>query len=220
MGEDPNRIRHEIEAMRAEYESERSSAEVLSEPVREMRTDVSETSALGHKANLKSRVTESVSKKKDSLVGGVSSGKDAVVGRADALVSSVTGVVPDKGQVVEGARKVGVSKENPLGPRDRRGRRRLSRRPPRALYARRGRKDRRNSRSDEGRSQRERTGGARPGQASRPGSNRRSDRNRKGQRRGAGRRDDGLSEGQRTGDSVDWRWLAVVEPQTASGSCT
>ena len=27
-------------------------------------------SALGHKANLKSRVTESVSKKKDSLVGG------------------------------------------------------------------------------------------------------------------------------------------------------
>jgi hypothetical protein len=72
-------------------------------------------SALGHKANVKSRVTESVSKKKDSLVGGVSSGKDAVVGRADALVSSVTGVVPDKGQVVEGARKVGVSKENPLG---------------------------------------------------------------------------------------------------------
>ena len=219
MGEDPNRIRHEIEAMRAEYESERSSAEVL-EPVREMRTDVSETmSALGHKANLKSRVTESVSKKKDSLVGGVSSGKDAVVGRADALVSSVTGVVPDKGQVVEGARKVGVSKENPLGL---------------AIGAaaggflvgllvpstRRGRKDRRNSRSDEGRSQRERTGGARPGQASRPGSNRRSDRNRKGQRRGAGRRDDGLSEGQRTGDSVDWRWLAVVEPQTASGSCT
>jgi predicted nucleic acid-binding Zn-ribbon protein len=116
MGEDPNRIRHEIEATRAEYESERSSAEVLSEPVREMRTDVSETmSALGHKANVKSRVTESVSKKKDSLVGGVSSGKDAVVGRADALVSSVTGVVPDKGQVVEGARKVGVSKENPLG---------------------------------------------------------------------------------------------------------
>ena len=27
----------------------------------------------------------------------------------------MTGVVPDKGQVVEGARKVGVSKENPLG---------------------------------------------------------------------------------------------------------
>jgi gas vesicle protein len=116
MGEDPNRIRHEIEATRAEYERERSSAEVLSDPVREMRSDVSETmSALGHKANVKSRVKESVARKKDALLGGVSSGKDAVVGKADSLVSSVTGAVPDKGEVVEGARKVGVSKENPLG---------------------------------------------------------------------------------------------------------
>lgn len=116
MGEDPNRIRHEIEATRAEYERERSSAEVLSDPVREMQSDVSETmSALGHKANVKSRVKESVARKKDALVGGVSSGKDAVVGKADSLVSSVTGVVPDRGEVVEGARKVGVSKENPLG---------------------------------------------------------------------------------------------------------
>jgi DNA segregation ATPase FtsK/SpoIIIE-like protein len=116
MGEDPNRIRHEIEETRAEYERERSSAEVLSEPVREMRSDVSETmSALGHKANVKSRVKESVSEKKDSIVGRVSSGKDAVVGKADSLVSTMTGVVPDKGEVVEGARKVGVSKENPMG---------------------------------------------------------------------------------------------------------
>jgi hypothetical protein len=116
MGEDPNRIRHEIEATRAEYERERSSAEVLSDPVREMRSDVSETmSALGHKANVKSRVKESVARKRNALVGGVSSGKDAVVGKADSLVSSVTGVVPDKGEVAEGARKVGVSKENPLG---------------------------------------------------------------------------------------------------------
>jgi hypothetical protein len=116
MGEDPNRIRHEIETTRAEYGRERSSAEVLSEPVREMRSDVNETmSALGHKANVKSRVKESVASKKDALVGGVSSGKDAVVGKADSLVSSVTGVVPTKGEVVEGARTVGVSKENPLG---------------------------------------------------------------------------------------------------------
>ena len=116
MGEDPNRIRHEIEATRAEYERERSSAEVLSDPVREMRSDVSETmSALGHKANVKSRVKESVARKKDALLGGVSSGKDAVVGKADSLVSSVTGAVPDKGEVVAGAQKVGVSKENPLG---------------------------------------------------------------------------------------------------------
>jgi gas vesicle protein len=116
MGEDPDRIRHEIEATRAEYERERSSAEVLSDPVHEMRSDVSETmSALGHKANVKSRVKESVASTKNALVGGVSSGKDAVVGKADSLVSSVTGVVPTKGEVVEGARTVGVSKENPLG---------------------------------------------------------------------------------------------------------
>src|SRR5215216_774668 len=115
MGEDPNRIRHEIEATRAEYERDRSSAEVLGDPIREARTDVSETmSALGHKADVKSRVKESVSSKKDSLVGGVSSGKDAVVGKADSLVSSVTGVVPDRGQVVEGASRIGASKENPL----------------------------------------------------------------------------------------------------------
>ena len=116
MGEDPNRIRHEIEATRAEYERDRSSAEVLADPIREARTDVNETmNALGHKADVKSRMKESVSGKKDSLVGRVSSGKDAVVGRADSLVATVTGVVPAKGQMVEGARKVGVSKENPMG---------------------------------------------------------------------------------------------------------
>ena len=105
MGEDPNRIRHEIEATRAEYERDRSSAEVLGDPIREARTDVSDTmSALGHKADVKSRVKESVSGKKDSLVG-----------KADSLVSTVTGTVPAKGQMVAGARKVGMSKENPMG---------------------------------------------------------------------------------------------------------
>ena len=116
MGEDPNRIRQEIEATRAEYERDRSSADVLGDPIREAGTDVRETmSALGHKADVKSRVKESVSGKKDSLVGGVSSGKDAVVAKADSIVSTVTGVVPDTGQMVEGARKVGMSKENPMG---------------------------------------------------------------------------------------------------------
>jgi hypothetical protein len=116
MGEDPNRIRQEIDATRAEYERDRSSADVLGDPIREARTDVRETmSALGHKADVKSRVKESVSGKKDSLVGGVSSGKDAVVGKADSIVSTVTGVVPDTGQMVGGARKVGMSKENPMG---------------------------------------------------------------------------------------------------------
>lgn len=105
MGEDPNRIRHEIEATRAEYERDRSSAEVLADPIREARTDVSDTmNALGHKADVKSRVKESVSGKKDSLLG-----------KADSLVSTMTGTVPAKGQMVQGARKVGVSKENPMG---------------------------------------------------------------------------------------------------------
>jgi Protein of unknown function (DUF3618) len=116
MGEDPNRIRHEIEATRAEYERDRSSAEALADPIRETREEVSETmSALQHKADVKSRVKESVAGKRDSLVGRVSSGKDAVVSKADSLVSTVTGVVPDKGQMIEGARTVGVSKENPMG---------------------------------------------------------------------------------------------------------
>jgi len=78
---------------------------VLADPIREARTDVSDTmNALGHKADVKSRVKESVSGKKDSLLG-----------KADSLVSTMTGTVPAKGQMVQGARKVGVSKENPMG---------------------------------------------------------------------------------------------------------
>ena len=58
---------------------------------------------------------ESVAEKKDSLVGTISGGRDAVVGKADSLVSRVGGIVPDGEQVKGGAAKVGVSKENPLG---------------------------------------------------------------------------------------------------------
>jgi gas vesicle protein len=115
MGEDPNRIRHEIEETRAEFERDRSADSVRDE-IDETRAEMGDTmSALGHKADVKSRVKESVSDKKDSVVGRVSAGKDAVVGKADSLVSSMTGVVPGKGEVVDGARKVGVSKENPMG---------------------------------------------------------------------------------------------------------
>jgi len=53
--------------------------------------------AIGYKADVKSRVKESVAEKKD------------------AVVSRVTGAVPDGDQVKRGARKVGVSKQNPLG---------------------------------------------------------------------------------------------------------
>ena len=95
MGETPDDIRHEIEETRARM------------------GDTVE--AIGYKADVKSRVKESVAEKKDSLVGSISGGKDAVVGKADSLVARIGGVVPDGEQVKDGAAKVGVSKENPLG---------------------------------------------------------------------------------------------------------
>jgi hypothetical protein len=95
MGETPDDIREEIEETRAR----------MSETV----------DAIGYKTDVKGRVKESVAEKKDSLVGSISGGKDAVVGQADALVSRVGGIVPDGQQVKSGAAKVGVSKENPLG---------------------------------------------------------------------------------------------------------
>lgn len=95
MGETPDDIRHEIE---------------------QTRTRMGDTvEAIGYKADVKSRVKESVAEKKDSLVGSLSGGKDTVVGKADSLVSRIGGVVPDGEQVKDGAAKVGVSKENPLG---------------------------------------------------------------------------------------------------------
>lgn len=95
MGETPDDIRHEIEETRARM------------------GDTVE--AIGYKADVKGRVKESVSEKKDSLVGSISEGKDAVVGKADSLVARIGGVVPDGEQLKDGAAKVGVSNENPLG---------------------------------------------------------------------------------------------------------
>jgi gas vesicle protein len=115
MGEDPDLIRQEIEQTRVELERD-NPAERIREDIDDTRAQMSETiGALGHKADVKGRVKDSISEKKDSLVGTVSSGKDAVVGKADSLVGAVTGVVPDKRRVAGGARKVGLSKENPLG---------------------------------------------------------------------------------------------------------
>jgi gas vesicle protein len=71
--------------------------------------------AIGYKADVKSRMKESVAEKKDSLLGTIGHGKDSVVGKADSLVSRVGGIVPDGQQVQSGAAKAGISKENPLG---------------------------------------------------------------------------------------------------------
>jgi hypothetical protein len=84
MGETPDHIREDIEETRARM------------------GDTVE--AIGYKADVKSRVKDSIVDKKDAVVGG-----------ADALVSRVSGAVPDREQVRSGARKVGVSKQNPLG---------------------------------------------------------------------------------------------------------
>jgi len=71
--------------------------------------------AIGYKADVKSRMKESVSGKKDSLVGTISDSTDAVVGKADSLVSRVSGIVPDAQELKGGAAKVGLSKQNPIG---------------------------------------------------------------------------------------------------------
>ena len=78
MGEDPGRIRQDIE---------------------ETRSRMGETvDAIGYKADVPSRMKESVSERKD------------------ALVSRVTGSMPDRGQVKSGAKRTaGIAKENPLG---------------------------------------------------------------------------------------------------------
>jgi hypothetical protein len=77
----------------------------IREDIEETRARMGETvEAIGYKADVKSRVKEKIVAKKDAVVGG-----------ADSLVSRVTGVVPDREQMKSGARKVGVSRQNPLG---------------------------------------------------------------------------------------------------------
>ena len=77
MGETPDHIREDIEETRGR----------MGETVE----------AIGYKTDVKSRVKDNTSEKKD------------------AVVSRVTGAMPDGEQVKSGARKVGVSKQNPLG---------------------------------------------------------------------------------------------------------
>ena len=78
MGKDPGQIREEIE---------------------ETRLQMGETvEAIGYKADVKSRV------------------KESIVDKKDAAISKVTGAMPDTDGVSRGAKKtVGVAKENPLG---------------------------------------------------------------------------------------------------------
>jgi polyhydroxyalkanoate synthesis regulator phasin len=85
MGKDPSEIREEIEQTRG---------------------DMGETvEALGHKADVKTRVKESVADKRDQL-------KERITGAG----SSVGDATPDADEVKQGAKRaVGVAQENPIG---------------------------------------------------------------------------------------------------------
>ena len=70
----------------------------IREDIEQTRERMGETvEAIGYKTDVKSRV------------------KENIAGKKDAVVSRVSGVMPDGEQVKSGARKVGVSKQNPLG---------------------------------------------------------------------------------------------------------
>jgi uncharacterized protein DUF3618 len=70
----------------------------IREDIEQTRGRMGETvEAIGYKADVKSRVKDNIAEKKD------------------AVMSRVSGAMPDGEQVKSGARKVGVSKQNPLG---------------------------------------------------------------------------------------------------------
>ena len=72
--------------------------DVMRRQIEETRAQMGDTvEAIGYKTDVKSRVKENISDKKD------------------AVVSRVSGAVPDGQQLKHGAQKVGVSKQNPLG---------------------------------------------------------------------------------------------------------
>ena len=96
MGQEPDRIRAEIEQTRAE----------MSETV----------DALGYKADVKSRAKENLQGKKESAKESMLGVKDRIVGAGDSVTSSVSDRTPDSGEVKHKARKAAsVAQENPLG---------------------------------------------------------------------------------------------------------
>ena len=96
MGQEPDRIREEIEQTRAE----------MSETV----------DALGYKADVKSRAKENLQDKRDSAKESILGVKDRIVGAGDSVTSSVSDRTPDPAQVKQKARQAkSVAQENPLG---------------------------------------------------------------------------------------------------------
>jgi ElaB/YqjD/DUF883 family membrane-anchored ribosome-binding protein len=92
VGEDPDRIRQEIEQTR----------EQMGETV----------DALGYKTDVKARAKDSIQDKKENVMGVVQSAKDRVVGAGQ----SVGDATPDTEQVKHQAKRAAsVAQENPLG---------------------------------------------------------------------------------------------------------
>ena len=118
MGEDADRIRRQLDETRetrARLGEDRPADEIRAD-IYETRSEMQATmGALGQKTDVKGRMSGAISRKKEAIFGAVGSGKDAVVGGADRVVSVVSGAVPDTEQVAEGASKVGVSKQSPVG---------------------------------------------------------------------------------------------------------
>jgi Protein of unknown function (DUF3618) len=77
----------------------------IREDIEDTRARMGETvEAIGYKADVKTRAKDAIVEKKDAVVGG-----------AGSVASRVTDAVPDRDQVKRGARKVGISRQNPLG---------------------------------------------------------------------------------------------------------
>jgi len=92
MGEEPDRIREQIEMTRAE----------MGETV----------DALGYKTDVKARAKDSIQDKKESVMGVAQSAKDRLVGASETVGDKT----PDSEQVKHQARRAkSVAQENPLG---------------------------------------------------------------------------------------------------------
>jgi ElaB/YqjD/DUF883 family membrane-anchored ribosome-binding protein len=96
VGQEPDRIRAEIEQTRADM-----SATV---------------DALGYKADVKSRAKENLQDKTQSAKESIVGVKDRIVGAGDSVASSVSDRTPDPDEVKHKAGKAAsVAQENPLG---------------------------------------------------------------------------------------------------------
>jgi ElaB/YqjD/DUF883 family membrane-anchored ribosome-binding protein len=100
MGQDPEEIRHEIEATRSRMEDT--------------------VEAIGYKTDVRARTKDKVTTTKDRMMGKVTDVKDraigSIVGTKDSATSTLSEATPSSGELKEGVRRTaGMAQENPLG---------------------------------------------------------------------------------------------------------